>query len=320
MDMDRQPDESDNLQPIDQALILALASVKRGGAPLTVNQEDLLDDWVAGRLSPSEAARAAELAAHNGLAAERVLERRLVEAANTGAAVPAALTVRVLEVARPAPVRATRDKSAPAASNQTAARHSAPVSVYPRDDEAPIPAVREARGIRWSIFGWSAAGLAFAATLAIAVFGMPGLRESTQSAQRIQLAMVTLDDRRPFTGVSQARSLRGGPTTAASTEGFRDVDIPADLLRRAVAGASGAERARSMDQLLAYLPPGAEKSVRSQVAIDSTLSKALAGEWSQRTIVQVRVYDLRDPRTKAIQDSLRAKLGTLPQALLTVRN
>ena len=52
---------------------------------LSADQERLLDDWVAGRLAPEDAERAAALVKQNTLAAERVLERRLLEAARARA-------------------------------------------------------------------------------------------------------------------------------------------------------------------------------------------------------------------------------------------
>lgn len=296
METNRQSGEPDDLTAMDRALLLALSSVRRDGAPLSVFQEDLLDEWMAGQLLPADSDRAAALIARNGLAAERVLERRLVGAANSGSEVPAALSSRVLRAAQSSQVEQT------AQSAQVRPRQSA--------------------RFRWSILSWSAAGAAFAATIAIAVFGLPNWRENAQSYQRIQLAMVTIDDRRPFSGSPQVRSLRSNApalATAAATEGFRDFDIPADLLRRAIASAGGADRATVASQLLAYLPPGTEAAGQSQVVIDSALANALSREWSARTIVPIRVYDLGDARAKAIRDSLRAKLGTAPQVLLTVR-
>jgi hypothetical protein len=231
--------------------------------------------------------------------------------------VPAALSVRVLEVARPAQVGQARARSGQFDRVEDDSPQAA-ASAFERDQATPRQSRPRAGGFRWSIFGWSAAGLAFAATIAIAVLGLPSLREKMQAEQRIQLAMVTIDDRRPLTGASQARSLRS-PALASSAEAFRDVNIPADLLRRAIANTEGADRARVVTQLLAYLPPGTDKADQAQVAIDSSLAQALSQEWSQRAIVPVRVYDLRAASAKAIQESLTKKIGTRPQVLLTVK-
>ena len=48
-----QPDSSEDLRAIDQAMVLALSRRQRGGMPLSASQEQLLDDWVLGLLSAS---------------------------------------------------------------------------------------------------------------------------------------------------------------------------------------------------------------------------------------------------------------------------
>ena len=86
--------EPDDLAAVDHALLLALTRIRHDSAPLSASQEQLLDDWLDGRLPATEAGRAVALIKQNGLAAEHVLERRLVAAANSGAEVPAALSAR----------------------------------------------------------------------------------------------------------------------------------------------------------------------------------------------------------------------------------
>ena len=54
-------------------MLLALSHRQGDSTRLSLDQERLLDSWVAGGLSPSDADRAAELAKHNLFAAERVL-------------------------------------------------------------------------------------------------------------------------------------------------------------------------------------------------------------------------------------------------------
>ena len=63
----------DDLRPTELAMLLALSHRQGDSTPLSLDQERLLDSWVAGGLSPSDADRAAELAKHNLFAAERVL-------------------------------------------------------------------------------------------------------------------------------------------------------------------------------------------------------------------------------------------------------
>src|SRR5262245_13847273 len=98
---------SDDLRSTDLAILTALSHRQGDSTPLSPDQERLLDGWVAGRLSSFNADRAAELAKHNVFAAERVLERRLISAANEGPAVPGTLAARVLRASRP-PASVTR--------------------------------------------------------------------------------------------------------------------------------------------------------------------------------------------------------------------
>jgi hypothetical protein len=52
-------------------MLLAISHRQRDTAPLSAEQEHLLDDWIAGHLPSHEADRAAELTKLNKLAAER---------------------------------------------------------------------------------------------------------------------------------------------------------------------------------------------------------------------------------------------------------
>lgn len=261
-------DPPSELLAIDQAMLLALSHRPRGGAPLTVEQEVLLDDWVAGRLSPSDAGRAAELTKRNGFASERVLERRLIAAANDGPAVPAALASRVL---------ASRPKERAAASDLTAQSFSI-----------------------WSMLSawqWSGLGAAVAATLVVAVIGLRMWQEPPQ-ARVMQFAMVNIDDRASF-GPPRVRSLQ--PQIAK--DGFQDVDISADLIRRTIADAGGSGLVKPAEWS-AFLP-AAEAGHQTQVLIDTSVADRLSGDWKSRNALPVRVYDLADPRWAAIRAQVR---------------
>ena len=96
----RAPDGSDEPEAVDQVMLAVLANRGRNATVLSADQERLLDDWVAGRLAPEDAERAATLVKQNALAAERVLERRLQEAARGSPPVPQELTARVLGAER----------------------------------------------------------------------------------------------------------------------------------------------------------------------------------------------------------------------------
>jgi hypothetical protein len=276
-------DEPGDLAETDHALLLALTHGRRDGKPLSAGQEQLLNEWLGERLSTADAERAIALVKQNSLAAEHVLERRLVAAANRGPQIPAALSARILRAA------------------QATGRSQQPVF-----------------GLRWPILSrlqWSAAGAAVAATIAAGLFGVLTSREHGPSAQRVQLAMVTLDDRRVPSGAPQVRSLRPDGTTPADS-GFRDIDIPADLLRRAIASVGGLDTGKLADQLLVYLPMPSKPTAPVRIVIDSAISERLNGEWSGRMIVPVRVYDIDDSRMQATRDSLQATAGTM---LLTIR-
>src|SRR6266851_235581 len=95
------PDGSDGPEVVDPVMLAVLSNRGREATPLSADQEGLLDDWVAGRLAPEQAERAAALAKQNTLAAERVLERRLLEAARQSPPVPRDLTTRILKASPP---------------------------------------------------------------------------------------------------------------------------------------------------------------------------------------------------------------------------
>jgi hypothetical protein len=90
---------SDELQATDRALLLALSSRQRDKTPLSLDHERLIDNWIAGHLSPSDADKAAELTKCNKFAAERVFERRLITAAEHGPGISGALAARILKTA-----------------------------------------------------------------------------------------------------------------------------------------------------------------------------------------------------------------------------
>ena len=88
-------DMPDDLEATDRAMLSAISRRQRDNTPLSLDQERLLDSWIAGRLPPNDADRAADLTKSNKLAAERILEHRLLTAANAGPDVPSALSERI---------------------------------------------------------------------------------------------------------------------------------------------------------------------------------------------------------------------------------
>jgi murein DD-endopeptidase MepM/ murein hydrolase activator NlpD len=129
-------------------MLVALSHHHGDSTPLSLDQDRLLDDWVDGRLSSIDANRAAELAKHNVFAAERVLERRLISAANEGPGVPDTLAGRVLRRSQP-------------------------------------PETKTVRIFKWPMFSgwqWSGVGALAAATVAIAVFGFQFWQQPSRMA------------------------------------------------------------------------------------------------------------------------------------------
>ena len=141
----------------DQAMLLALMNRGRDKAPLSAEQEELLDDWMAGDLPGAEVSRAEALAKNNIFAAEHILERRLMAAASHEPPVPAGLTARILNMGRP----------------RTPKRY----------------------GFRWPALGawqWSALVGAMAAAVTVVVVGLQQFT-APQSSMRVQLAMAMSD-------------------------------------------------------------------------------------------------------------------------------
>ena len=97
----RPPDGSDEPEAVDQVMLAVLSNRGRDATVLSAEQERLVDDWVAGRLAPDDAERAAALVRQNALAAERVLERRLQAAASESPPVPRQLTAQILKASAP---------------------------------------------------------------------------------------------------------------------------------------------------------------------------------------------------------------------------
>ncbi len=259
---ERPPDGSDEPEAVDQVMLAVLANRGRDAAVLSAEQERLLDAWVAGGLAPDDAARAAALVRRNALAAERVLERRLQDAARQGPPVPQALAARVL--AAGAPLRA-----------------------------APSGGWWRALGRRQWL------GIAGAAALAsiVAIVGIP-LWRTMQGSAPIQVAMVTIGDRNALFEPSDIR-MRGSPPQApVAGQRFRDLEIPTAILKGLSAAAASSPSAASRE-IEPYLAPGGDRRPM-QVVLDAALKARIdAGGNGER--MPVRLYDLDDPRAADIR-------------------
>lgn len=280
----RPPDGSDEPEAVDQVMLAVLSNRGRDATVLSADQERLLDDWVAGRLTPADAERAANLVRQNTLAAERVLELRLQAAAKESPPVPERLTAQILK-ANPPP---------------------------------KTPAI----GAWWRSLGrWQWTGIAGAAALAsiLVVAGMPVLQQMMSGGGPLQVAMVTINDRGPLFEASDLR-MRGTPPPPGPQpeQRFRDVEVPSRLLKDLLAAAPSpsADVTREID---AYLPASPDASRRPiQIVVDAALKNRLIDSDDVRRM-PVRIYDLKDARVADI----RRAIGTLPDTgrayLLTVK-
>lgn len=278
----RPPDGSDEPEAVDQVMLAVLSNRGRDATLLSADQERLLDDWVAGRLAPDDAERAAALVRQNALAAERVLERRLQAAASESPPVPQQLTAQILKASAP-----------PKAS---------------------------AMGTWWRSLGrrqWM--GIAGAAALAsiLVVAGMPVLRQM-MSGSPLQVAMVTIGDRDPLFEASDLR-MRGTtpPPGQATGERFRDVEMPIALLKDLVATPGQAKSATSREVERHVLGSGEAADRPVRVIVDSSLKQRL--DSTDRDQMLVRVYDLNDPRSADVRSLVGLPPGNERAFLLTVR-
>jgi hypothetical protein len=270
----RPPDPGPTIgdEPPADPVMLALLSHKGGGrSPLSVEQERLLDDWVAGRSSGADATRAEALARENAAAAERVLERRLLEAADQDAAVPQALSARVLAAVSP------------------------PVTASPRR------AWWRMLQLNWA----GALGLAAMAAILVIVL-IPVLQRSFQAGDTLQVAMATIGDRDALFEPSDVRTRGPGPQPPAPTDlRFRDVEVPTAVLRDLVKATKDGSGTDALRSLMPYLPKtttGAAQPPR--IVLDAALQQRIEAATTER--LPVRIYDLADPRAADIRKLLGA--------------
>ncbi|MGZ5902938.1 MAG: hypothetical protein ACXWK3_24570 [Reyranella sp.] len=257
-------DGSDEPEAVDPVMLAVLSNRGRDGTPLSADQEGLLDDWVAGRLAPEQADRAAALAKQNTLAAGCVLERRLLEAARQSPPVPQELAARVLKA-------------------------------------GPAPRASPSGGWWRSLDRWRWQGLAGAVVLAavVAVVGVPLWQQTMQGGGSMQVAMVTINDRNALFEPSDVRMRGPGPQPGPVVEQrFHDVEVPTGILKGLVAAAA-APRSAASREIEPYLSMSGDGRP-AHVIVDSALkAKIDAGGDSERMLV--RIYDLEDPRAADIR-------------------
>jgi hypothetical protein len=257
-DGDRDP------EAVDQVMLSILSNRGRSAAVLTPEEERRLDEWVEGQLAPDAAERAMALAKQNTLAAEHVLERRLLKAAQQGPAVPQDLTARILKFDTP-------------------------------------PRTTASGGWWRALGGWRWPSIAGAVALAsiVALVGVPLWQQTMQGGGSIQVAMATISDRNPLFEPSDVRMRGSAPQPGPAVEQrFHDVEVPTRILKGLLAAAA-APRSDASREIASYLPKGGDGRP-SQVMVDSAL-KAKIETSDGRERMFVRIYDLEDPRAADIR-------------------
>jgi hypothetical protein len=264
-------------------MLAVLSNRGRDATVLSAEQEQLLDDWVAGRLAVDDAEHAAALVRQNTVAAERVLERRLQAAASESPPVPQQLTAQILKASAPPKVSTL--------------------------------------GAWWRSLGrWQWTSIAGAAALAsiLVVAGMPVLQQMMSGGGPLQVATVTINDRGPLFEASDLR-MRGTtpPPGPATGERFRDVEMPTALLKDLVAttGQPKGATAREIERYILGTGETADRPIR--VIVDSSLKQRI--DTDDRDRMLVRVYDLGDPRSADVRNLVSLPPANERAFLLTVR-
>jgi len=265
-----------DLKEVDQVMLAALSTRQRTAEILSSNQEGLLDAWVEGKLSSAEANGAVELVQQNIFAAERVLERRLLAAANEGPSVPPALEARL--------------------------RASDPVVATRR---APL------RRPSFNLWQWSGLAGALTAVAFVATIGLNHFTDHVQGNGSIQVDMATIGDRSAFFESSDVR-MRGAQSAPASASRFRfrDVDMSINVVQQLQAIADGKPATIAPQELRGLLEPSRGSDNRPlSIVMDAALIGRIAAA-GNRNRMAIRVYDLNDPRSADV----RSKIPSLPEA------
>ncbi len=310
----------------DGSLMAALFNRRRQWTPLSSDQIKIVDEFAAGRLVGEAASVAERLVRENAFAAERVMERRLLQQAESSPAPPRALTESILREAE----RATARRS-------------------------PIK-----RPFGAALLSWRIAGVAVVAVAAMVLGGELLLNpvrnpngighdakeannnptDTAASERPIQVAMATIANRdllvepsamklRSAEGRSGTNNLgarEGSGTSESVVPRFYDVEVPTDSL------AGWMAHARSGSGIpLAELEPlvGSPQTFKSLQNIAILFDEALRtrivetppGVRKQTSVTRLRVYDLKqqpaDDLLKAINIKTSQKLA--PGYFVTLR-
>ena len=133
--------------------------------------------------------------------------------------------------------------------------------------------------------------------------------------------MVTLEDRSVLgEAVRGTRGLQApNPRTQESVK-YRDIDIPTDLLQRAITSASHIKGAVEHSELMKFLrSQNHAYNDRARILIDSALADSLSKKSDQRASTEVRVYDLDDLWAGNIRSKIKPPLEDGHFLFLTAR-
>jgi hypothetical protein len=107
-------------------------------------------------------------------------------------------------------------------------------------------------------------------------------------------------------------------TTAPAESRYLDIDIPTALLRNAINSISAHRFERS--ELLNYLHEQNDAfNNQAHILIDSALAESLSAKPDERNSIQVRVYDLDDPRAANIRSKIKMLQVDARFILLTLK-
>ena len=279
----------------DGSLMAALFNRRRQWLPLSSDQIRIVDEFVAGRLAGEAAAAAERLVRENAFAAERVMERRLLQQAESSPAPPRALTESILREAERAATR-----------------------------RSPVKRPLGAAWLSWKtvgVVGVTAAAMILGGELLLNPVRSPTgtgheAKEANNNpndlASSVQVAMATIANRDLLLEPSDVK-LRGeagrssmgnaNPRKALETSEnvvprFYDIEVPSDLLAGWMAHARAGSQIPSAE--LAPLVGGLQAFKSSQnvsILFDEALRTRILetppGVPKQTSMTRLRVYDLR---------------------------
>jgi hypothetical protein len=278
----------------DTSLMAALFNRRRQWLPLSPDQTRMVDEFVAGRLDGEAAAAAERLVRENAFAAERVIERRLLQQAESSPEPPRALTESILNAAERAATR--------------------------RD---PVKRPLAVAWLSWrtvGVVGAAAAAMVLGAELLLNPALSPtGTRHEAKEANNapndpasaVQVAMATIADRDLLLEPSDAKlrgeagrsstgnvSPRKAPETSASViPRFYDIEVSSEVLAGWLARARAGSSISSAE--LAPLVGGVQtfKSSRNTaILFDEALRTRIVdtppGVPKQTSVSRLRIYDL----------------------------